>query len=114
MLDDRSRATFTHPAQATRGESVPSAVPRRLVLLANGRRHGPITRLITPWGIGELTRPFVLLNYAEAERRSRRRFGIHPPSAVTTLTVVLNGVLSFEDAIGKRGEVAAGGLACMN
>ena len=33
------------------------AVPRRIALLASGRRHGPITRLITPWDIGELTEP---------------------------------------------------------
>ena len=86
---------------------------RRVALLANGRRHGPITRLITPWDIGELTRPFILLNYAEAERRSRPLFGIHPPSGIRTLTAVLNGELSFEDASGRHGEVAAGGFAWM-
>ena len=86
---------------------------RRVALLANGRRHGPITRLIDPWDIGELTPPFVLLNYAEAERRSRPLFGVHPPSGITTLTVVLNGELSFEDATGKRGELAAAGFAWM-
>jgi redox-sensitive bicupin YhaK (pirin superfamily) len=89
------------------------AAPRRVALLANGRRHGPITRLIDPWGIGEQTPPFVLLNYAEAERRSRPLFGVHPPSGITTLTAVLNGELSFEDATGKRGEIAAAGFAWM-
>ena len=87
--------------------------PRRVALLANGRRRGPITRLIDPWDIGELTRPFVLLNYAEAARRSRPLFGIHPPSGITTLTVVLDGELSFEDATGKQGELAAAGFAWM-
>jgi redox-sensitive bicupin YhaK (pirin superfamily) len=86
---------------------------RRVALLANGRRSGPITRLITPWDIGELTAPFVLLNYAEAARRSRPLFGIHPPSGIATLTVVLTGELSFEDVSGKRGEIAAGGLGWM-
>jgi len=41
------------------------AVPRRIALLASGRRHGPITRLLTPWDIGELTRPFIFLDYSE-------------------------------------------------
>src|SRR5690242_21071086 len=107
MLDDRSRATFTHPAQATRGESVPSAVPRRLVLLADGRRHGPITRLITPWDIGELTCPFVLLNYTEANCHSHALLdNHHPASSIATLTLVLNGALSYADATGPRGQVA--------
>jgi redox-sensitive bicupin YhaK (pirin superfamily) len=87
--------------------------PRRVALLANGRRHGPITRLIAPWDIGQLTRPFVLLNYAEVTRRSRPLFGIHPPPSVMTLTVVLNGAVSFEDATGKHGELAAAGFAWM-
>jgi hypothetical protein len=48
-----------------------------------------------------------LLNYAEVERRSRPLFGSLPPSRITTLAVVLNGELSFEDSTGRRGEVAA-------
>jgi len=86
---------------------------RRIAVLANGRRHGPITRLITPWDIGELTHPFVLLNYAEASGRARPLFGMHPPSGIRTLTVVLNGELSFEDASGRQGEVSAAGYAWM-
>jgi len=113
MFGIEFRSTFRNPAHPPDARSSVTATPRRVALLANGRRHGPITRLITPWDIGELTRPFVLLNYAEAERRFRPLFGIHPPSGITTLTVVLNGELSFEDATGKRGEVAAGGFAWM-
>jgi hypothetical protein len=51
-----------HGAAAVAG---PRAGVRSLALLARGRRHGPITRLITPWNIGELTTPFVFLDYAE-------------------------------------------------
>jgi len=87
---------------------------RRIALLANGRRHGPITRLITPWDIGELSHPFVLLNYAEAAGRARPLFGMHPPSGIRTLTLVLNGELSLEDANGKQGEVRAAGYAWMS
>jgi redox-sensitive bicupin YhaK (pirin superfamily) len=113
MFGTEFRATFRNPAHPRDAGSFATARPRRVALLANGRRHGPVTRLITPWDIGELTSPFVLLNYAEAERRSRPLFGIHPPSGIATLSLVLNGELSFEDETGKRGEVAAGGFAWM-
>jgi redox-sensitive bicupin YhaK (pirin superfamily) len=113
MFDADFQATFRGPADPQGAGALVTAGPRRVALLSNGRRHGPITRLIAPWDIGELTRPFVLLNYAEAERRSRPLFGIHPPSGITTLSVVLNGELSFEDETGKQGEVAAAGFARM-
>ena len=90
-----------------------ASCPRRIALLANGRRHGVITRLITPWAIGELTHPFVLLSYAEVTQRSRPLFRHYSPSGVATLSVVLNGQLSFEDASGRQGEVGAAGLAWM-
>jgi redox-sensitive bicupin YhaK (pirin superfamily) len=113
MFDADFRVTFRDRAHPHGAGALVTARPRRVALLASGRRHGPITRLIAPWDIGELTSPFVLLNYAEAERRSRPLFGVHPPSGMTTLAVVLNGELSFEDETGKRGEVAAAGFAWM-
>jgi redox-sensitive bicupin YhaK (pirin superfamily) len=113
MFGTDFQATFRDPVQPHGAGALVTARPRRVALLASGRRHGPITRLIAPWDIGELTSPFVLLNYAEAERRSRPLFSVHPPSGITTLTVVLNGELSFEDETGKRGEVAAAGFAWM-
>jgi redox-sensitive bicupin YhaK (pirin superfamily) len=113
MLGAYLQGIFRRPVQPHGADALMTAGSRRVALLANGRRHGPITRLITPWDIGELTRPFVLLNYAEADRRSRPLFGIHPPSGITTLSVVLNGELSFEDQTGKQGEVATGGFARM-
>jgi redox-sensitive bicupin YhaK (pirin superfamily) len=93
--------------------SLVTARPGRIAFLTNGRRQGPITRFITPWDIGELTRPFLLLNYAEVTQRSRPLFSIYPPSGAMTLAIVLEGELSFEDERGRRGEVAAGGAAWM-
>jgi redox-sensitive bicupin YhaK (pirin superfamily) len=107
------QTTLRDPARPHGVGALVTAPRRPLALLVNGRRHGPITRLIAPWDTGELTSPFVLLNYAEAERRSRPLFGVHPPSSVTSLTVVLNGELSFEDETGERGEIAAAGFAWM-
>jgi redox-sensitive bicupin YhaK (pirin superfamily) len=85
----------------------------RIALLTNGRRQGPITRFITPWDIGELTRPFLLLNYAEVTQRSRPLFSIYPPSGAMTLAIVLEGELSFEDERGRLSGVAADGAAWM-
>jgi redox-sensitive bicupin YhaK (pirin superfamily) len=93
--------------------SLVTAQAARIALLANGRRQGPITRCIAPWDIGELTRPFLLLNYAEVAQRSRPLFRIYPPSGAMTLTIVLEGELSFEDERGRRDEVGAGGAAWM-
>ncbi|MGA7823359.1 MAG: pirin family protein [Steroidobacteraceae bacterium] len=85
---------------------------RRVALLASGRRHGDITRLITPWTIGELTAPFVFLDYAQVAPESHLH-GIQPHPGIATLTIVLNGAVSFEDTTGQRGEVRAGGFAWM-
>jgi redox-sensitive bicupin YhaK (pirin superfamily) len=93
--------------------SLVTAKPGRIALLANGRRQGPITRFITPWDIGELTGPFLLLNYAEVTQRSRPLFNIYPSSGAMTLTIVLEGELSFEDERGRRGAVGADGAAWM-
>jgi hypothetical protein len=88
--------TKSHAASSNRRRSngVPSlagakADPRRIALLASGRRHGPITRLITPWDIGELTQPFIFLNYTEVAP-GLRPFGICRHSGTATLTVALN------------------------
>jgi len=89
--------TESHAASCNRQRSngAPSlagakADPRRIALLASGRRHGPITRLISPWDIGELTKPFVFLNYAEVTPAPRPLSGICRHSSTATLTVALN------------------------
>src|ERR1700730_13816970 len=88
----------------------PRAAARQIALLASGRRHGPITR----WNIGELTTPFVFLDYAEVAPESQPLSGIQPHSGIATLTVVLDGEVSFEDANGGQGEVRTGGVAWRN
>ena len=81
---------------------------RRIAVLRSGRRHGPLTRLITPWDIGELTQPFVFLCYSELGSGARTVVGAQP--SIGTLTLVLSGALAFEEATGTKGTVAAGGL----
>jgi redox-sensitive bicupin YhaK (pirin superfamily) len=89
----------------------PTSVPvgsRRIALLRSGRRHGGITRLITPWDIGELTQPFVFLCCSELAPGAKTVVGVQP--GIGTLTLVLSGVLAFEEALGNKGTVVAGGF----
>jgi redox-sensitive bicupin YhaK (pirin superfamily) len=81
---------------------------RRIALLRSGRRYGGITRLITPWDIGELTQPFVFLCSSELAPGAETVVGVQP--GIGTLTFVLSGVLVFEEALGNKGAVAAGGF----
>ena len=90
-----------------------SAGARQIALTTRGRRHGPITRLVSPSDIGELIKPFVFLDHAEVASRPEPLFGIHPHSGIATLTVVLSGGLAYEDTTGKKGSVPTGGLEWM-
>src|SRR5258706_2651015 len=90
-----------------------SAGARQIALTTRGRRHGPITRLVSPSDIGELIKPFVFLDHAEVAPRPEPLFGIHPHSGIATLTVVLRGGLAYEDTTGKKGTVPTGGLEWM-
>jgi redox-sensitive bicupin YhaK (pirin superfamily) len=93
----------------TRAESA----TRRIVQTTNGRRHGPITRLVSPSDIGELIKPFVFLDHFEVAPRPEPFMGIHPHSGIATLTVVLRGGVVYEDTTGKTGTVPTGGLEWM-
>jgi redox-sensitive bicupin YhaK (pirin superfamily) len=86
---------------------------RGIVFRTAGRRHGPVTRLVSPSDIGELIKPFVFLDHAEVAYTGRKLFGIHPHSGIATLTTVLQGGLAYEDTTGKSGQVAQGGLEWM-
>lgn len=86
---------------------------RRVTLRTFGHRHGPVTRLVSPSGTGELIKPFVFLDRGEVRYTGRPLFGIHPHSGIATLTVVLGGTMTYEDTTGQKGTVSAGGLEWM-
>jgi len=94
-------------------EASASAGARRIAFTTTARRHGPITRLVSPSDIGELIKPFVFLDHAEVAPRPEPLFGIHPHSGIATLTTVLRGGLAYEDTTGKKGSVSTGGLEWM-
>ena len=91
----------------------PPATARRIVFRSAGRRHGPITRLVSPSDVGEMIKPFVFLDHAEMAFTGEPLAGIHPHSGIATLTTVLEGGLAYEDTTGKEGQVTKGGLEWM-
>jgi len=95
-------------------EDILATRPRGITFRTRGRRHGPITRLVSPSDVGERIKPFVFLDHGEIVPAGKPLFaGIHPHSGIATLTVVLSGGIEYEDTTGKKGEVAAGGLEWM-
>jgi redox-sensitive bicupin YhaK (pirin superfamily) len=106
-------APVTRLDVGTLAEDLGAGAPRGIVVRSSGRTHGPITRLVSPSDVGELIKPFVLLDHGEVKPTTRPLFGIHPHSGIATLSVVLAGTLAYEDTTGKKGTVAAGGLEWM-
>jgi redox-sensitive bicupin YhaK (pirin superfamily) len=87
---------------------------RRIVRRTRGVPHGPISRVFGPQDLGELLKPFVLLDYFDLmPQGDPPRFGIHPHSGIATFTLVLNGNFSYEDTTGKSGMLHAGSLEWM-
>jgi redox-sensitive bicupin YhaK (pirin superfamily) len=84
--------------------------PRRIVHRTHGRRHGPITRLISPSDLGQSLKPFVFLDLFDDEGTSFSGFGLHPHSGIATLTYLLEGSVRYEDTTGATGILPQGGV----
>ena len=78
-----------------------------------GRRHGPITRLMSPGDIGQLTKPFIFLDYVEAPGGGGPNFGFHPHSGIATLTYPLTFDMQHETSSGQVDVVRQGGIEWM-
>ena len=78
-----------------------------------GRRHGPITRLMSPGDIGQLTKPFIFLDYVEAPGGGGPNFGFHPHSGIVTLTYPLSFDIQHEISSGQVDVVRQGGIEWM-
>ena len=86
------------------------APPRRIVRRTNGRRHGPIVRLMSPGDLGEVLKPFVFLDHFDMKAASFSGMGLHPHSGITTVTHLFEGSVRYEDTTGARGVLPAGGV----
>jgi redox-sensitive bicupin YhaK (pirin superfamily) len=86
---------------------------RRIVHRTRGRSHGPITRLVSPSDVGELIKPFVFLDYFDIDPKHMPAIGFHPHSGIATLTVLLEGQVSYEETSGTKGVIEPSGVEWM-
>src|SRR6202451_4146841 len=92
--------------------SVEKAI-RPTVLRTRGHSHGAVTRLVSPGDIGELIKPFVFLDYFEADPATAPKFGFHPHSGIATLTLILSGQAFYKESTDREGIIETGGVEWM-
>jgi redox-sensitive bicupin YhaK (pirin superfamily) len=86
---------------------------RQIALRTRGHSHGSLTRLVSPGDIGELIKPFVFLDYFDADPAAAPKFGFHPHSGIATLTVILSGEASYKETTDREGIIETGGVEWM-
>ena len=99
-------------AQSTRFERG-NQQQRKVALRTRGHAHGAITRLMNPGDVGELIKPFVFLDYFEADAADAPKFGFHPHSGIATLTLILSGQAFYKETTGREGIIDTGGVEWM-
>jgi len=97
----------THASERRAGLSTR---PPRIIGRTRGRRHGPITRLMSPGDLGELLKPFVFLDLFDMDEVSFPGIGLHPHSGIATVTYLFEGSVRYEDSNGTRGILREGGV----
>lgn len=87
---------------------------REIVLRTRGSSHGPITRLVSPSDLDQAIKPFVFLDYFDIDPKPMPPIGFHPHSGIQTVTVVLQGQLSYRETSGTEGVIDQGGVEWMH
>src|SRR5271163_1875996 len=100
-----------HAASALQQRS--EEAPRSIVLRTRGHSHGAVTRLVSPGDVGELIKPFVFLDYFEADPAKAPKFGFHPHSGIATLTLILAGQAFYKETTDREGVIDTGGVEWM-
>jgi redox-sensitive bicupin YhaK (pirin superfamily) len=112
--DLREMSCAEPQAMSTPAVLTPTPLPRAIAMRTRGRRHGPITRVVSPSDIGELIKPFVFLDYFDFKPTGAPLFGMHPHSGIATFTVLLSGDMQYEDTTGASGVLGGGSLEWMS
>src|SRR5712672_2079192 len=93
-------------------KSPASRFSRAIVRRTRGRKHGPVTRLMSPSDFGEILKPFVFLDLFDHEGPPFNG-PLHPHSGIATVTYVAQGAVSYIDPDNVRGTLPAGGVEWM-
>ena len=67
-----------------------------------GQKHGFINRMISPSDLGEITKPFVFLDYINTPPLTGAGFGWHPHSGIATFTYHIEGGSHIEESTGNK------------
>jgi len=88
---------------------------REIIYRTRGHARGPITRLMSPSGLGELIKPFVFLDLAVFDEgpRTPMEYLWHPHSGIATVTVMLEGGVRIAETTGKQGVLPKGSIEFM-
>src|ERR1700722_2777197 len=86
---------------------------RQIALRSRGHSHGGLTRLLSPGDIGERFKPFVFVDYFDADPARAPKFGFHPHSGIATLTLILSGQAFYKETTDREGVIEAGGVEWM-
>jgi redox-sensitive bicupin YhaK (pirin superfamily) len=84
--------------------------PNSIFYRTRGRRHGPVTRLMSPGDLGEVLKPFVFLDLIDVDSKALSGFGLHPHSGIATVTHLFEGNVRYEDTTGASGLLSEGGV----
>lgn len=85
---------------------------RALAYRTTGRGHGGITRLVSPGDLGHIIKPFVFVDLFELAP-GRPEMGLHPHSGIATVTVVMQGAISYRETSGHHGILNEGAVEWM-
>jgi redox-sensitive bicupin YhaK (pirin superfamily) len=96
--------------ETTLGDVSTPHAARSITLRSKGHHQGPVTRLISPNDLGELVKPFVFLDYFDAESSADFPFVAHPHSGIATHTTFLEGGVMYGDSTGAAGTLEAGSI----
>lgn len=93
--------------------SADTMAARAVTHRTRGRRHGPITRLMSPGDLGQVLKPFVFLDLFAVESHGGPGFPPHPHSGIATVTTFLEGRMTYADSTGAAGTLAGGAVEWM-
>jgi redox-sensitive bicupin YhaK (pirin superfamily) len=90
-----------------------SLTTRRVIHRTRGSAHGPMVRLMSPFDLGTILKPFVFLDRVETDAAFVGSMPLHPHSGIATVTLFNEGNVRFEDPTSGRGMINYGGVEWM-